>query len=53
MSNSIKKFREFEYNAWQKSVDQYDSSFASLTNQMIQPLLNAVNAKKGNKTHSF
>lgn len=49
MSNSIKEFRKFEYNAWQKSVDQYDSSFASLTNQMIQPLLNAVNAKKGNK----
>ena len=49
MSNSIKKFREFEYNAWQKSVAQYDNSFASLTNQMIKPLLNAVNAKTGVK----
>ncbi|MDE5120489.1 MAG: SAM-dependent methyltransferase, partial [Trichodesmium sp. St19_bin1] len=49
MSNSIKEFRKFEYNAWQKSGAQYDNSFASLTNQMIKPLLNAVNAKTGVK----
>ena len=49
MSNSIKEFRKFEYNAWQKSVAQYDNSFASLTNQMIKPLLNTVNAQTGVK----
>ncbi len=49
MTNLAKEFREFEYNAWQKSVDQYDNSFGSLTNQMIQPLLNAVNSETGTK----
>ena len=49
MTNLAKEFREFEYNAWQQSVDQYNNSFGSLTNQMIQPLLNVVNPQTGTK----
>ncbi len=49
MTNVAKEFREFEYNGWQQSVDQYDNSFGSLTNQIIEPLLNAVNPQPGTK----
>lgn len=49
MTNSAKKFRDFEYDGWQKSADQYHHSFSALTNQMIEPLLNAVNAQTGTK----
>ncbi len=49
MTNSSQSFRDFEYHGWQQSVDQYDNSFGSLTNQIIEPLLNAVNAQTGTK----
>ncbi|HEY9651102.1 MAG TPA: methyltransferase domain-containing protein [Coleofasciculaceae cyanobacterium] len=42
-------FREFEYQGWQQSVEQYHSSFGSLTNQMIDPLLKAVKTQTGTK----
>jgi len=41
------KFREFEYQGWQQSVDQYHSSFGSLTTQAIETLLDAVQAMEG------
>ena len=49
MTNSTNDFTQFEYDGWQKSADQYHTSFGSLTNQTIQPLLNAVKAKPGSK----
>jgi len=41
------EFREFEYQGWQQSVDQYHSSFGSLTTQAIETLLDAVQATEG------
>ena len=41
-----KEFRQFEYCGWQQSVDQYHSSFSSLTSQTIESLLDSVNAAK-------
>ena len=49
MTNLSQSFRDFEYNGWQKSVEEYNNHFTSLTNQMIEPLLNSVNAQKGTK----
>ncbi|NEP35218.1 class I SAM-dependent methyltransferase [Moorena sp. SIO3B2] len=43
-TNNPKEFREFEYCGWQQSVDQYHSSFSSLTSQTIESLLDSVNA---------
>ena len=37
-------FRQFEYSGWQQSVEQYDTSFGSLTSQVIEPLLDSVHA---------
>ena len=45
-TNNPKEFREFEYCGWQQSVDQYHSSFSSLTSQTIESLLDNVNAAK-------
>ncbi|NEO90371.1 MAG: class I SAM-dependent methyltransferase [Moorea sp. SIO3G5] len=43
-TNNPKEFRQFEYCGWQQSVDQYHSSFSSLTSQTIESLLDSVNA---------
>ncbi len=43
------EFREFEYQGWQKSAQQYHAFFGSLTNQTIETLLDAVNARSGTK----
>lgn len=43
------EFREFEYQGWQKSAQQYHGSFGSLTNQTIESLLDAVKAISGTK----
>ena len=45
----LAEFREFEYEGWQQSVDEYHYSFGSLTLQAIAPLLDAVNAQSGIK----
>lgn len=45
----LQEFREFEYQGWQQSADEYHYSFGSLTFQMIKPLLDAVNAQAGIK----
>lgn len=45
-TNNPKEFREFEYCGWQQSVDQYHSSFSSLTSQTIETLLDSVNAAR-------
>ncbi|NEQ85249.1 MAG: methyltransferase domain-containing protein [Moorea sp. SIO2I5] len=45
-TNNPKEFREFEYCGWQQSVDQYHSSFSSLTSQTIESLLDSVNAAR-------
>lgn len=47
--NTSLNFTEFEYQGWQQSAQQYHLSFVPLTNQMIDPLLNAVDAKAGTK----
>jgi len=49
MKNNPLLFHNFEYQGWQKSVDQYHSSFGILTHQSIEPLLNSVNTKAGTK----
>src|SRR5438093_7079751 len=42
-------FRKFEHSRWEAegTAAAYDSSFGSLTTQVIGPLLDAVGAKKG------
>lgn len=40
-------FKEFEHQAWQKAVAQYDVSFSRLTQQMIPAILKALNIRKG------
>src|SRR5579863_6815893 len=40
-------FKEFEHQAWQQAVDQYDASFSRLTRQMIPAVLDALVVKKG------
>jgi ubiquinone/menaquinone biosynthesis C-methylase UbiE len=47
--NDPNAFRQFEYSGWQQSVEQYDTSFGSLTSQVIDPLLDSVNASKDTK----
>jgi len=45
-TNNPKEFRQFEYSGWQQSVEQYHSSFSSLTSQTIESLLDSVNAAR-------
>lgn len=40
-------FKEFEHQAWQIAVDQYDASFSRLTQQMIPAIVNALDIRKG------
>ena len=40
-------FRAFEHAGWEKAVNPYHSYFGSLTNQVINPLLEAVNVGSG------
>ncbi len=49
MTSTPNPFTEFEYQGWQQSAFQYHASFGSLTNQTINPLLDAVQAKPGSK----
>ena len=42
-------FRSFEHAGWQNVSRQYHESFANLTSQAIEPLLNAVRAGKGTR----
>jgi ubiquinone/menaquinone biosynthesis C-methylase UbiE len=42
-------FREFEHDGWEKLPKRYHDAFASLTSQAIEPLLDAVVAKRGTK----
>jgi ubiquinone/menaquinone biosynthesis C-methylase UbiE len=42
-------FREFEHHGWEKLPQRYHDAFASLTSQAIEPLLDAVAAKRGTK----
>ncbi|HBB32087.1 MAG TPA: SAM-dependent methyltransferase [Cyanobacteria bacterium UBA8803] len=43
------EFKDFEYQGWQQAAEQYHCSFGALTNQMIEPLLNAVKAQARTK----
>jgi ubiquinone/menaquinone biosynthesis C-methylase UbiE len=43
------EFRQFEYSGWQAIPDKYHSAFGHLTTQAIQPLLDAVRVKEGDK----
>lgn len=40
-------FKEFEHQAWQKAVDQYNASFSRLTQQMIPAIISALDIRKG------
>ncbi len=40
--NELTSFREFEHSGWQMVADQYERYFAGLTQQTIEPLLDAV-----------
>lgn len=42
-------FKEFEHNAWQIAVDQYDASFSRLTRQMIPTILETLEIQRGTK----
>ncbi len=42
-------FRSFEHAGWQNVSKQYHESFANLTSQAIEPLLDAVTAGKGTR----
>lgn len=42
-------FKEFEHQAWQQAVDQYDASFSRLTRQTIPAILDALNIQKGTR----
>ena len=42
-------FRQFEHAGWQAIPDKYHSAFGHLTIQAIQPLLDAVKIRKGDK----
>ena len=46
-SDRVNEFKEFEYQGWQQSADQYHASFGSLTSQSIKPLLDAVRTDVG------
>jgi SAM-dependent methyltransferase len=43
------RFREFEHSGWEAIPEPYHQAFGNLTTQAIEPLLNAVGAKKGIK----
>lgn len=40
-------FKEFEHQAWQQAVEQYDASFSRLTGQMIPAIMEALDIRKG------
>jgi ubiquinone/menaquinone biosynthesis C-methylase UbiE len=40
-------FREFEHEGWEAVPREYDESFASLTSQSIEPLLDAADVREG------
>lgn len=46
-TNDPGAFRSFEHAGWQNVSRQYHESFANLTSQAIEPLLDAVRAGKG------
>jgi ubiquinone/menaquinone biosynthesis C-methylase UbiE len=42
-------FRQFEHEGWQKVASRYDDSFAPVTRQSIEPLLDAASVGKGTR----
>lgn len=48
-TNDPGAFRSFEHAGWQNVSRQYHESFANLTSQAIEPLLDAVRAGKGTR----
>ncbi len=48
-TNDPGAFRSFEHAGWQNVSRQYHESFANLTSQAIEPLLNTVRAGKGTR----
>jgi ubiquinone/menaquinone biosynthesis C-methylase UbiE len=42
-------FKEFEHQAWQQAVEQYDASFSRLTQQTIPAILDALSIQKGTR----
>lgn len=44
---TMQSFKEFEHQAWQQAVHQYDMSFSRLTQQMIPAIINALGIRKG------
>lgn len=44
---TMESFKEFEHQAWQQAVNQYDMSFSRLTQQMIPAIINALGIRKG------
>ena len=42
-------FRDFEHQGWESVTREYDESFASLTSQSIEPLLDATAVGKGTR----
>lgn len=42
-------FRRFEHAGWESNAAQYDTAFARLTTQAVEPLLDAVGATRGTR----
>jgi ubiquinone/menaquinone biosynthesis C-methylase UbiE len=42
-------FKQFEHEGWQRSVEQYDASFTRLTQQVFEPVLNALGVQNGTR----
>lgn len=42
-------FRQFEHEGWQRVASRYNDSFASVTTQSIEPLLDAAQVRKGTR----
>jgi SAM-dependent methyltransferase len=40
-------FRDFEHAGWEVNVSEYEDAFARLTNQAVEPLLDAVDLRPG------
>jgi ubiquinone/menaquinone biosynthesis C-methylase UbiE len=48
-SGETSEFRRFEHSGWQAIPDKYHNAFGHLTTQAIEPLLDAVRIRKGDK----
>jgi ubiquinone/menaquinone biosynthesis C-methylase UbiE len=45
----VEAFKRFEFDGWQQSVDAYDNLFGPLTDQVVGPLLAALQPKPGER----